>query len=125
AGARPRPGRFHGLGYEALVVDGSRRLGELFDFLGVPTPPDAGRFLRVPENLGAARGADRVIAANRQKWKRSMPPALRRRIEGVTADLLDTLGYEREHPDEPPRRLSAAQLAAYRALDGWRHLRRR
>ncbi len=125
AGARLGAERFHELRYEDLLTDVRGRLGDLFAFLGVPTPKDAGRFLRVPENLGAARGVDQVVAANRQKWKNRMPPPLRRRIEGVTGDLLDALGYEREHPELPTRRLRVAHLAAYRALDGWRQLRAR
>jgi hypothetical protein len=123
AGATLGPERFHEVRYEDLVSDVRGRLADLFDFLGVPTPPDAGSFLRVPENLGAARGADTVIAENREKWKRTMPPALRCRIEGVTGTLLDALDYEREHPELPTSRLPAAQLAAYRALDAWRQLR--
>jgi hypothetical protein len=123
AGARLGGERFHELRYEDLLTDVRGRLGALFDFLGVATPAEAGRFLRVPENLGAARGSDRVVAANRQKWKNRMSPALRRRIEGVTGDLLDALGYEREHPELPTRRVPAAHLTAYRALDAWRQLR--
>jgi hypothetical protein len=125
AGVRLGPERFHELRYEDLLTDLRGRLADVFAFLGVPTPADAGRFLRVPENLGAARGQEQVVAANRQKWRSRMPPALRRRIEGVTGDLLDSLGYEREYPDLPTRRLPAAHLAAYRALDAWRQLRAR
>ncbi len=125
AGARLGPARFHELRYEDLLSDVRGRLGALFEFLGVPTPADAGRFLRVPENLGAARGSAQVVAANRQKWKSGMTPALRHRIEGVTGDLLDALAYEREHPGLPTRRVPAAHLAAYRALDAWRQLRLR
>ena len=47
---------------------------------------------------------------------------LRRRIEELTADLLDDLGYEREHPDLPLRRLSELRMQALRARDAWRQL---
>jgi hypothetical protein len=123
AGRTLGPERYLELRYERLVSDVSGQLGRLFDFLGVPTPPDAGRLFRVPENLGAARGERRVVAGNTQKWKRRMPPALRRRVEGITGDLLDELGYEREHPGLATRRLSALVLALYRARDAWRQLR--
>ncbi len=122
AGAALGAGRYHELRYEDLVSDVRERLGAVFDFLGVPTPPDAGQFLRVPENLGSARGAGAVVTHNRQKWKQKMPPALRRRVEGVTGDLLDAYGYEREHPDVPTRRIPAARMAAYRLRDAWRQL---
>jgi Sulfotransferase family len=115
--------RFVELRYEDLTDDVQGQLARLFDFLGVPTPPDAGRLRRAPENLGAARGAREVVAGNRQKWKRAMPPALRRDVEALTADLLDAYGYEREHPDLPPRTLSRARLEAYRVRDAWRQLR--
>ena len=114
--------RFRELRYEDLIGDVSGTLGQLFDFLGVPTPADAGRFLRVPENLGAAKGADRVVATNKQKWKTKMDPRVRRQIEGLTGDLLDAYGYEREHPALPTRALSGAQLMGYRLRDAWLQL---
>jgi hypothetical protein len=95
----------------------------VFEFLGVPTPENAGEFLRIPENLGSARGAGRVMTGERQKWKQRMSPGLRRRIEEVAGDLLDAYGYEREFPEIRPRRLPAAQMAAYRLADAWRQLR--
>jgi hypothetical protein len=122
AGARLGTARFHELRYEDLVTDVHGRLAAVFDFLGVPTPADAGQFLRVPEDLGSTRGAGEVVARNCQKWKQKMPAGLRRRVERVTGDLLDAYGYEREHPDVPTRRLPAVQLATYRLLDAWRQL---
>ena len=59
AGTTLGPSRYHELRYEDLVGDVRGRLAATFDFLGVPTPADAGEFLRVPENLGSARGAGR------------------------------------------------------------------
>ncbi len=122
AGAALGPGRYHELRYEDLVADVRGRLAAVFDFLGVPTPPDAGRLFRVPENLGSARGAEQVVASNTQKWKERMAPALRRRIEGITADLLDQLGYEREHPGLVTRPVSPAAMRLYRLRDAWRQL---
>jgi hypothetical protein len=122
-GASLGPARYHELRYEDLVGDVRGRLGATFDFLGVPTPANAGEFLRVPENLGSARGAGRVMTGERQKWKQRMSPGLRRRIEEVAGDLLDAYGYEREFPEIRPRRLPAAQMAAYRLADAWRQLR--
>jgi hypothetical protein len=123
AGATLGESRYHELRYEDLVADVRGRLTAVFEFLGVPTPPDAGRFLRVPENLGSARGAEEVVTGERQKWKRQMQPALRRRIEGVTGDLLDAYGYEREYAGLPTARLPAARMTAYRLADAWRQLR--
>jgi hypothetical protein len=122
AGAVVGPSRYLELCYEDLVTDVRGRLAGVFDFLGVPTPPDAGQFLRVPENLGSARGAGEVMTRNRQKWKQQMSPALRRHVERVTGDLLDAYGYEREHPDEPTRRVPAVRMAAFRLKDAWRQL---
>jgi hypothetical protein len=122
AGAAVGPSRFLELRYEDLVSDVRGCLAGVFEFLGVPTPPDAGQFLRVPENLGSARSAGEVMTRNRQKWKQSMSLALRRRVEGVTGELLDAYGYEREHPEEPTRRVPAVHMAAYRLKDTWRQL---
>lgn len=127
AGRGLGPARYLELRYEDLVTDVRGHLERLFDFLGVPTPADAGRLLRVPENLGAARGERRVVAGNTEKWKQRMAPPLRRRIEGITGDLLDQLGYEREHPGLPTRPLPGAAMTLYRLRDAWRqlHFRRR
>lgn len=122
AGARLGSTRYMELRYEDLVADVKGTLGRLFDFLGVPTPADAGQFLRVPENYGSARGETHVVASNRQKWRTAMTPELRRRIEGVAGDLLTVLGYEREYPDEPTRHLSAPQMAVLRLHDAWTQL---
>ena len=117
------PRRYLELRYEDLTDDVRAQLGRLFDFLGVPTPTDAGRLLRVPENLGAAKGAREVVAGNKQKWKSQMPPALRRQIEELTGDLLDVYGYEREYPDVVTRSLSRARMQGYRLRDAWLQLR--
>jgi hypothetical protein len=122
AGRELGPARYHELRYEDLIDDVAGTLGGVFGFLGVPTPDDPGRFLRVPENYGSARGEARVHTGNRQKWKRAMAPDLRRRIEELTGDLLDDLGYEREHAGLPIRRLSDLQMLAYRLGDAWRQL---
>jgi hypothetical protein len=115
--------RYCELRYEDLTDDVHEPLRRVFGFLGVPEPIDAGRPLRVPENLGAARGTREVIAGNKQKWKTRMEPELRRAIEAITGDLLDAYGYEREHPGLPIRSLSRARLGAYRVRDSWQQLR--
>jgi len=122
-GARLGGGRFLELRYEDLTDDVPGQLARIFDFLGVPTPADAGRFRRVPENLGAAKGADAVVAGNKQKWKTRMTPEERRDVEELTGDLLDAYGYEREHPTMPVRTLSPGRLLAYRVRDAWGQLR--
>jgi len=122
AGRTLGPERYHELCYEDLVGDVQGVLGRVFGFLGVPVPADAGQFLRVPENLGEARGAAEVVGRNRHKWKARMEPAVRRRIEGIAGDLIDALGYEREYPDLPVRRLSSLELGMLRLRDAWRQV---
>jgi hypothetical protein len=119
AGQALGPGRFLELRYEDLIDDVRGALGRLYDYLGVPTPADAGRFLRVPENLGSAKGAREVVKGNAQKWKTRMDPGLRRAVEGLTGDLLDQYGYEREHPGVPTQALSPVRIQAYRLRDAW------
>jgi hypothetical protein len=122
AGSHLGAARYFEVRYEDLVRDVRTQLGAVFAFLGVPTPPDAGRFLRMPENLGSARGAGEVVTKNRNKWKDAMSVDMRRDVEGITGDLLDAYGYEREHPDLPTRRLPAGRIALYRVRDAWRQL---
>lgn len=117
------PARFLEIRYEDLVADVTGVLRRCFDFLGVPTPPDAGRFYRVPENLGSQRGQTRVVGGSAGRWKRAMAPAARRAVEALTGDLLEAYGYEREHPGLRPRRLSRLRMEAYRLRDAWRQLR--
>jgi hypothetical protein len=116
------PARYCELRYEDLLADTPAVLGRLFAFLGVPSPADPGRLARVPENVGAARGAAQVVAENQRKWQRRMPPPMRRRFESVCGDLLDTLGYDREYPDIEPWRVSPLRMRAYALRDAWRQL---
>lgn len=122
AGRALGPERYLELRYEDLVGDVRGVLGRAFGFLGVSLPPDAGQFLRVPENLGEARGAAEVVGQNRLKWKARMDPTLRRRIESIAGDLIDAFGYEREYPELPVRRLSSFELARLRVRDAWRQV---
>ena len=122
AGAALGRASYHELRYEDLLADVPGTLARIFDFLGVAVPPDAGRFLRVPENVGTARGEARVVAANREKWRRDMAPALRRRIEAVCAEPMAGVGYPREYPDLVPRRVGALMMQLYRARDAGRQL---
>lgn len=122
-GAVLGPARLLELRYEDLVADVRGELARVFDFLGVPPPPDAGRFLRMPENLGTGRGRSDVVAANRRKWEAEMAPALRRRIEAIAGDLMDAYGYEREHPDVAVRPLGAWTLRALVLRDALAQLR--
>jgi hypothetical protein len=123
AGRALGPTRYLEVRYEEVVVDVCAHVSRVFDFLGVPTPEDVGRLFRVPENLGAARGAAGVVATNTGKWKHTMPPALRRRIEHLTGDQLAELGYEREYPALQTTHLFMATMMLFRARDAWRQLR--
>jgi hypothetical protein len=108
--------------YEDLLADLPGVLARLFDFLGVPPPVDPGRLARVPENVGSARGAARVLAENQRKWQCRMSPAMRRRFESVCGALLDALGYDREYPDIEPWRVPAMRMRAYALRDAWRQV---
>lgn len=123
AGRALGPERFLEIRYEDLVADVTGVLARCFDFLGVPVPPDAGRFYRMPENLGSQRGQTRVVRDSAGRWRRDMTAAARRAVEALTGDLLDAYGYEREYSGLPLRRLSRLRLAAYRLRDAWRQLR--
>ena len=123
AGGALGAGRFLELRYEDLTDDVRTQLGRIFDFLGVPTPADAGRLLRVPENLGATKGAREVVAGNQRKWATQMTPALRRSIEEISGDLLDAYGYEREYPTLATRPVPGLRMAVYRVRDAWLQLR--
>ena len=121
-GAALGPGRYVELRYEDLLADPPAVLARLFDFLGVPPPVDPGRLARVPENVGSARGAARVVTENQRKWQRRMSPAMRRRFERVCGELLDALGYDREYPDIEPWRVPAVRMRAYALRDAWRQV---
>jgi hypothetical protein len=114
--------RYHELRYEDLLADVPGTLGDIIDFLGVAAPPEPGRFLRVPENVGTARGERAVVAANREKWRREMSPARRRRVEAVCGAAMDAVGYAREHPDVEPRRVGPLAMRGYRLRDAGRQL---
>ena len=115
--------RYLELRYEDLVGDVRGHLAAVFDFLGVPTPPDAGQFLRVPENLGSARGADRggdpqpaeVEADHAGRHAPRHRGHRRRPARRPTATSASTPACR---SDACP----AARMAAYRVRDAWRQL---
>jgi hypothetical protein len=122
AGARLGPARYHELRYEDLLADVQGTLRGIFDFLGVAEPAESGRFLRVPENVGAARGERQVVVANREKWRRDMSPALRRRVEAVCGATMAAVGYAREYPETAPRRVGVLAMRLYRLRDAGRQV---
>ena len=100
------------------------RLAGVFDFLGVPTPADAGQFLRVPENLGSARGAGEVVTAQPAEVEAEH---VARRCAAASraspATCSTPTATSASTPTCRPRRLPAARMAAYRLADAWRQLR--
>ena len=79
--------------YEDLVQAPEPHLRRLCDFLGQPFEPAMLTLSRPTENIGAAKGAQRIVSTNTEKWRTGMPDRQRALIERLAGDVLASLDY--------------------------------
>ncbi|MFT5681789.1 MAG: hypothetical protein ACI8RZ_002701, partial [Myxococcota bacterium] len=79
--------------YEDLVTTPEPHLRRLCEFLGVPFEPGMLSLSRPTENIGATKGAQRIVSSNTEKWRTAMPDKQRALIERLTGDVLRSLDY--------------------------------
>jgi hypothetical protein len=111
------PGSVAEVRFEDLLDDPERELGALCRFLGVEFER---AMLRVPgqaEPTGAARGATEVVKDNQRKYRFSVEPSLRRRIEQIALPMLTAYGYP-VSPEISPRRIGRSRQHWFRLKDG-------
>ena len=111
------------LRYEDLLADPESELQRVCAFLGVAFDPGMLELERSSENLGDARGASRVLADNRGKFRHVMAPGTLARIEEIAAPVLIQCGYEPALPLRAPRRLSGVEMRLAQLRDAWRLVR--
>jgi len=110
------PGAVLRIRYEDLLSTPEPVIRLCCEHLAIPFDPimlDPGR---VTENLGDAVGLQGLKRDNAGKWRKSMDPALRARVEAIAGPLLRELGYPVEHVG-PARRVPALQMRLYQAND--------
>ncbi|KAB7627881.1 sulfotransferase family protein [Alkalilimnicola sp. S0819] len=123
AGAELGPARYLELRYEDLLTDPERLMRRLSAFLGLPYEPATTVPDKDAENLGAARGARRIVSGNTAKWRSAMSAREIARIEAICAPVLRDCGYPLGHHRGPARRVSRLRLGALRAGDALRMAR--
>ena len=98
------------LRYEDLLADPQAELRRVCAFLGVEFEPAMLVLKRTNEDLGDARGAERVLSGNRGKYRHAMEPRMLSRIEEIAGPVLLECGYALELPLRASRRLSAVGM---------------
>lgn len=79
--------------YEDLIVDPEPHLRRLCDFLGLDFEPAMLTLSRPTENLGDAKGQQRIVSSNTEKWRTKMPDRQRALVERLAGEELRSLGY--------------------------------
>jgi len=111
------------LRYEDLLAGTEAELRRLCTFLGVEFEPAMLELARSTENLGDARGAQRVVADNHGKFRKKMPPRTLARVEEIAGPVLLECGYALELPPRRSRRLPGVEMRLAQLRDAW-HLAR-
>ena len=111
------------LRYEDLLARTEAELRRVCAFLELEFEPAMLELTGSTENLGDARGAQRVVAGNHGKFRRAMPERTLARVEEIAGALLLECGYELALPPRPPRRLSRLEMRLAQLRDAW-HLAR-
>jgi hypothetical protein len=103
--------------YEDVLTNTKHELARVAEFLEVDFLDEMTVLSRSVEGRGSGRGKSEVLRNNQRKYESHMDPAIRGEIESVAADSLRLFGYEVD-PSLPIRKVSAARMLYYRALDG-------
>jgi hypothetical protein len=93
------------LRYEDLLTRTQAELQRVCAFLGVDFEPQMLTLSKPEEHRGDARGATRVVAENRGKFRAAMSARTLSRIEELAGPTLLACGYALTLPLRPPRRL--------------------
>lgn len=109
--------------YEALLGDVEGTMRQVCEHLDVEFDPAVLELERPSENIGDARGADKVVKDNFGKYRSLMQPAVLKRIESIAKPILLACGYELVYPSIIARRLSRSERLIAQARDGWNLLR--
>ncbi len=125
--AKSWPGAYLEVRYEDLLEDPTSAMRKICTFLSVEFDPRMIRLSRPAENLGDAKGWSCIKKDNSGKYLGQMAPELRKRIEAITAPLLEGLGYPVETgvAARPPARLTGVRMLCYKVTDGFMILRYR
>lgn len=111
------------LRYEDLLADPQAELRRTCAFLGVAFEPAMLVLRATNEDLGDARGAERVLSGNRGKYRRAIDPRMLSRIEEIAGPVLVECGYALELAARPGRRLSELEMRLAQLRDAWRLVR--
>ncbi|MEA2060326.1 MAG: sulfotransferase [Thermodesulfobacteriota bacterium] len=104
--------------FEDLLGNPEMVLNDICNTIGISFEKNMIHLNKPSENIGDARGVNKIVADNKQKWNKKMSPALIRRIEEICCTQLSRYGYETGYQGEP-KRIGTIGMKWYKMLDGW------
>ncbi len=105
------------LKYENLLENPEKELRNICDFLAIPFQEKMVELDRPSENLGDAKGQQKVVKGNKRKYVSSMKTSLIAQIERISKPALQAYDYPVDYTG-PRKEVSALRMTAYQLLDG-------
>ena len=109
--------------YEDLLGDVEGTMRRVCAHLDTEFDPAVLELEQPSENIGDARGANKVVKENFGKFRSRLQPPVLKRIESIAKPVLQACGYELVYPSITARRLSATEQFLAQARDGWNLMR--
>jgi len=117
--------RYLEIRYEDLLADTEAVLRRICDCVSIDFDPRMLVLERPSENLGQARGEQRVVSDNQGKFRTRLAPAELAQIEAIAGETLTSFGYALALAPQALRRLSRWEMLQANVFDGVELVRRR
>lgn len=110
------------LKYENLIDDHEKELRQVCKFLSLSFDYAMLKLSRPSEQIGDAKGQNRVVTGNKNKYLTEVSPKLISRLERIAKPYLEVYGYPVNYKGEPEH-VSRIQLWVYQLMDGFNLVR--
>ncbi len=105
------------LRYEDLLADPVGVSRKMCEFLEVPFEPEIVELASSEENLGDAKGYERILQSNTRKYVAGLDLEKRHAIERIAVRTMKVFSYDCP-ADMLPKRLNRLQMALLKCMDG-------
>jgi hypothetical protein len=117
--------RYLELKYEDLLTDTEGVLRRACAFAELEFSPAMLELERPSENLGQAKGARKVVAANKGRFRGRMSARQLAKVEAIAGEAMEEFGYPLVLPPQVPRRLGPIASLVAQMRDGYSLVRGR
>jgi hypothetical protein len=84
--------------YERLLEEPVLTMRQVSSFLGVPYDDTLVNLASAPEDLGDAKGHNKIVAHNNNKYRAQLSSHEIRRIEEIVCEVAKSIGYDLDNP---------------------------